>query len=417
MSITKEAILRRDSERLLLESSLWAKKIAGLPWADWGALLIFVTVGAVAVLHHVPGMDEAQGWLIARDLSVPGIVRQMHYAGTPPLWHLLLFLLIRLHLPYTAFGYVSLSIMAAAVYVWLRSSPLPFVVRLLVPFAFFFQYQYAVVARSYSLSTLLAFVAAALWRRAPPRIVPLAIVLALLVQTNLYGFALGAGIALAVAAEYCFSSRWERAGQKPWLLLSAAALVMGSLLMAWYIARPAPDNFDAIRYYAPLHKRLLSMLLSIAPGSLAHWLEPLARSLAVPPGPLSAAVLFLIIWFVAIKRLFCLLPLLCTLATMNLVFWTYWHCGMALVSLLVSLWAAWPEERIAAARWLIPLLIGSLSLVLLFQIPETAGAIRHQLMDPTSPGKQAATFLQPIVGKRPIYGLNYYSGVVLPYFP
>ena len=187
--------------------------------------------------------------------------------------------------------------------------------------------------------------------------------------------------------------------------------------MAWYIARPAPDNFDAIRYYAPLHQRLLSMLLSFAPGSLAHWVEPLAQSLAVPPGPLSAAVLFLIIWFVAIKRFYCLLPLLCTLAAMNLVFWTYWHGGMALVSLLVSLWAAWPEERVAAARWLTPLLIGSLSLVLLFQIPETAGAIRHQLADPDSPGKQAAAFLQPIVGKRPIYGMNYYSGVVLPYFP
>jgi len=417
MPATEETDVRCNSRHSLSESCLWAKQVAGLSWADWGVLLIFAACGLVAVLHHVPGMDEAQGWLIARDLSVPGILRQMHYAGTPPLWHLLLSLLIHLRLPYGVLGFVSLTMMCAAVYVWLRWSPLPLVVRLLVPFAFFFQYQYAVVARSYSLSTLLAFVAAALWRQKPPRVVVLAVVLALLVQTNLYGFAMGAGIALAIAAEYCFPKRWERAEQKPGRLLLAAALVIGSLLASWYIARPAPDNFDAIRYYAPLHKRLLSMLLSIAPGSLAHWLEPLARSLAVPPGPLSAAVLFLIIWFVAIKRLFCLLPLLCTLATMNLVFWTYWHCGMALVSLLVSLWAAWPEERIAAARWLIPLLIGSLSLVLLFQIPETAGAIRHQLMDPTSPGKQAATFLQPIVGKRPIYGLNYYSGVVLPYFP
>ena len=206
MAITKEAIVRRDSKHLRFESRLRTKKIAGLPWADLGALLIFIAVGVVAVLHHVPGMDEAQGWLIARDLSVPGIIRQMHYAGTPPLWHLLVFLLIRLHLPYTAFGYVPLTMMGAAIYVWLRWSPLPFIVRWLVPFAFFFQYQYAVVARSYSLSTLLAFVAAALWRRQPRRIVPLAIVLALLVQTNLYGFAMGAGIALAVAAEYCFQT-------------------------------------------------------------------------------------------------------------------------------------------------------------------------------------------------------------------
>jgi len=37
--------------------------------------------------------------------------------------------------------------------------------------------------------------------------------------------------------------------------------------------------------------------------------------------------------------------------------------------------------------------------------------------DPSSPGKQAAEFLKPMAGKRPIYGANYYSGVVLPYFP
>ena len=417
MSITKEAILRRDSERLLLESSLRVRKIAGLPWADWGALLIFVTVGVVAVLHHVPGMDEAQGWLIARDLSVPGIVRQMHYEGTPPLWHLLIFLLIRLHLPYAAFGYVSLSMMAAAVYVWLRWSPLPFVVRLLVPFVFFFQYQYAVVARSYSLSTLLAFVAAALWRREPQRIIPLAIVLALLVQTNLYGFAMGAGIALAVAAEYCFSSRWERARQKPWLLLSAAALVMGSLLMAWYIARPAPDNFDAIRYYAPLHERLLSMLLSIAPGSLAHWLEPLARSLAVPPGPLSAAVLFLVIWFVAIKRFFCLLPLLYPSRNEPGVLdvLALWHGVGILAGFALGSMAGRTDCSSAmahsAADWV------SVTRVAL---PNTGDGRRDSppTHGSTSPGKQAAAFLQPIVGKRPIYGMNIHQlGRGAPYFP
>ncbi|MGD0976144.1 MAG: hypothetical protein ABR866_18835 [Candidatus Korobacteraceae bacterium] len=417
MSATEKTDVRCYSGHLLSESSFSAAKVTGLSWADLGVLLIFVAGGLIAVLHHVPGMDEAQGWLIARDLSVPGILRQMRYEGTPPLWHLLLSFLIRLHLPYSGLGFVPLTMLGAAVYVWLRWSPLPLVVRLLVPFAFFFQYQYAVVARSYSLSTLLAFVAAALWRRKPLRVIPLAVVLALLVQTNLYGFAMGAGIALAVAAEYCFPKQWERTEQKPGRMLLAAVLVIGSLLAAWYIARPAPDNFDAIRYYAPLHKRLLSMVLYIGPGSLAQWVAPLAQSLAVPAGSLSAAVLFLVIWFIAIKRYFCFLPLLCTLAAMNLVFWTSWHSGMALVALLVSLWAAWPQRPVTEARWLTPLLVGLLSLVLFVQIPATVGAIRHQLVDPSSPGKQAAEFLKPMVGKRPIYGANYYSGVVLPYFP
>ncbi len=417
MPVTKEADVRGCSPRSL-DSRFSSTRIFGLSWADWAVLLIFIAAGLAAVLHHVPGMEEAQGWLIARDLSIPGMVRQMHYAGTPPLWHRLLWLLSRLHFPYGAFGFVPLTVVSAAVYVWLRWSPLPPFLRWLVPFAFFLQYQYAVVARSYSLSTLLAFVAAALWRHKRLPVIPLGIVLALLVQTNLYGFAMGTGIALAVAAEFWFTKRWDRTGQKPGRLLWAAVLVIGSLLLAWYIARPAPDNFDAIRFYAPLHKRLLSMLLYFAPGSLAHWLEPLAQSLDIPSGPLSAAMLFLFIWFIAIKRYFCLLPLLGTLAAMNLVFWTSWHCGMVLVALLVSLWAAWPEQQaVAAARWLTLFVNAALSLVLIAQLPKTAIAIRHQLVDPSSPGKEAAEFLKPIVGTRPMYGANYYSGVVLPYFP
>ena len=90
-------------------------------------------------------------------LASVAILHQMGYEGSPPLWHLLLWGLIRLHLPYAALGAVSLTLVAAGMYIWLRWSPLPAPVRLLVPFAFYYQYQYAVVARSYALSDLARF--------------------------------------------------------------------------------------------------------------------------------------------------------------------------------------------------------------------------------------------------------------------
>ena len=146
-------------------------------------------------MRRKPGSSRAT-------LAFGGILHQMGYEGSPPLWHLLLWALIRLHLPYAALGAVSLTLVAAGMYIWLRWSPLPAPVRLLVPFAFYYQYQYAVVARSYALSTLLAFAAVALWRAKPVRVIPLGLVVALLAQTNMHGFTIAGGIACAFAWEY-----------------------------------------------------------------------------------------------------------------------------------------------------------------------------------------------------------------------
>ena len=176
---------------------------------------MFTAIAAVAVWFHEPWADEAQAWLIARDLGIRGILHQMGYEGSPPLWHLLLWGLIRLHLPYAALGAVSLTLVAAGMYIWLRWSPLPAPVRLLVPFAFYYQYQYAVVARSYALSTFLAFAAVALWRAKPVRVIPFGLVVALLAQTNMHGFTIAGGIACAFAWECIRDFRKQRPSHDP----------------------------------------------------------------------------------------------------------------------------------------------------------------------------------------------------------
>ena len=52
------------------------------------------------ILCHENWRDEAQAWLLARDLSIPELFEQMSYEGHPCLWHLLLMPLVRLGLPY-----------------------------------------------------------------------------------------------------------------------------------------------------------------------------------------------------------------------------------------------------------------------------------------------------------------------------
>ena len=172
-----------------------ARQFWGLAWPEWTALSLYSAIAIITVRFHEPWADEAQAWLIARDLPFVKMLMQVKYEGTPPLWHALLWVLIRLRLPYSQIGMVSATVMIAAVYLWLRHAPVMRFVRWLAPFTFFLQYQHAVVARSYCLSTLLAFSIGALWRNRERHFLAIGALLALLCQTNLFGFVLAGCLA------------------------------------------------------------------------------------------------------------------------------------------------------------------------------------------------------------------------------
>ena len=243
-----------------LSAKLLNRRFVGLSLAECLVLLTFTAIAAVAVWFHEPWADEAQAWLIARDLGIRGILHQMGYEGSPPLWHLLLWILIRLHLPYAALGAVSLTLVAAGMYIWLRWSPLPAPVRLLVPFAFYYQYQYAVVARSYALSTFLAFAAVALWRAKPVRVIPFGLVVALLAQTNMHGFMIAGGISCAFAWECDQGVPQTASFPNPNFETGVAAVfVLASAAIARSLAKPYPD----CSFKAAVQLRKETMLESI----------------------------------------------------------------------------------------------------------------------------------------------------------
>ena len=51
---------------------------------------LFLVRGAVAAAHHELWRDEAQAWLIARDVPLSRLFAELHYEGHPALWFLLL---------------------------------------------------------------------------------------------------------------------------------------------------------------------------------------------------------------------------------------------------------------------------------------------------------------------------------------
>ena len=75
------------------------------------------------VFHHEPWRDEAQAWLIARDLTFIDIFRQMAYEGTPALWHMILAFFAKMGFSYISINLVNLVIICLAVGVFVFKSP------------------------------------------------------------------------------------------------------------------------------------------------------------------------------------------------------------------------------------------------------------------------------------------------------
>ncbi len=179
----------------------FCQKIENIP----GKVPEFVASMFYAVMHifisifHEPWYDEAVAWQIARCVSIKDILFEIpHYEGHPPLWHLILAPFAKLGAPYElSLCIVSLIFAGAACCLIIWKSPFPRIIRLLLPFTYFFFYQYSVISRPYCVM-MLVFVLLAMThhkRNENPRIY--VGLLMLLCLTSAYGLLIAGGITIA----------------------------------------------------------------------------------------------------------------------------------------------------------------------------------------------------------------------------
>ncbi len=219
-------------------------------WPEWLILSIYTLVVACAIPFHEPWADEAQAWQMARALSVHDLFfHALRYEGSPGLWHLLLHGLIRLHVSYTAMHWLVGMVAVCGVGLLIFLAPFPRWVRFTLPFTVFLAFQYALVARSYVLVPLLVFGAAIFWNR---NVVVLAILLGLLANTCLHGFALAAALGVVYIVEM---RRGLHAPAHPHVAL---LIFLGFLGFALFTALPPPSDltFDPEYLYESLGERL-----------------------------------------------------------------------------------------------------------------------------------------------------------------
>ena len=422
-------VLDSDMERVSTRSGIFG---FGASWFNPGLTisgltklalwLVYAVAVGITVAHHEPWADEAQAWLIAKNLPFwKMLLGQVRYEGTPGLWHSSLWVLSHIGLPYGSMLWFSWTAAVCSTWFFLTYSPFPLFLRALIPFTFYLCYQFAVVSRSYVLMPLLVFAAVHLIRIKSTRILLFGLIAGLLANCNVFGLFISFGLALV----YLWQVRHSLRGKALRDLLYKGVLPYG-LLAALAVATAAPPK--DMRFLSstlgemlnkhtgpddPSHPpiRLDGVILK---QHLLDYVAPLSHSFWF-----AMVTLGVVIWQAGTHRFpIALLPAAFLILSLELVYKAPRHMGLFPLMLFAVLWLVWPDRETPVLQYRIADLLCS-GVFVLICIPQIAWSVRAVHFDFTqnySGSRACADFLRKNSAGLTVFGYDYFTVAVTAYF-
>jgi hypothetical protein len=328
----------------------------------------FAAVIAFVAAHHEPWRDEADAWLVVRDIHFSQFFDWTRHAGTPALWYGLLAPLARAGLPYASQKVLHLIVAIAAVSIFVARAPLSRLTKVLTVFSYYFAYEYSVIVRSYALAVLLTFAAAALWRKRAQWPVALGVVLALLCNTNAQGCVIAGAFTIALLAERAL---------KP-----ATIAAIGAVAAWWQVRTPLDPAREGARHV---------FNAAAVPWTLGNAFTP---PLPIVAGCAIAAAVLIAITLAIRQSRTGVIVLWSTVVGLLTLYSFVWlgglrHAGFILVIVLVAIWIADRVDlRFASAAALL------LNGALLLSVCVAAGYWIKDVREPFSGAREMATFIR-----------------------
>lgn len=170
-------------------------------------IIVFSVLSFFLLLNHEPWRDEGRAWLIARDSpNVISLIHLMGYEGTPALWHLILFPMAKLGLPYFSIAVVNFLVILSAVIIFISYAPFSKSQKILFVFGYYIFYEYNIIARSYALSVLFLFLIAFIYKERFQKPTSYSLLILLLANTNVYSL----NFAIVLSGVYIFESNFKK---------------------------------------------------------------------------------------------------------------------------------------------------------------------------------------------------------------
>ncbi len=310
----------------------------------WTLLLLWLAAVAALTARHEPWRDEVRALTLATEPPHAwGLPQALRNEGHPLLWYLLLRIAHDLYPSTVVLKVTSVAVAFLSVGLLFWRAPFPLWWKALFAFSFLPLYEYAVLARNYGLTMLLAFAFAAAYPRRRRHPCLLAGILGLLANSNLHSLPLAAGFLALWLWEEGFSAGWSDSGRRLGRLVLPAAGVALAAAFALWTCRPDPGNAPP-GVSAPSGAALLDALA----GAVLH---PGRAFYVLLPFPGWARDLVVWLWLAGLAGWVPgLLLLLGYDAALQVLFGTVYpgglrHQGLLLVAAVAVYWIAREKER------------------------------------------------------------------------
>lgn len=239
------------------------------------AMLVLWLAGVVfTTLSHEYWRDEVRALSLARAATSPfDLYGLIQYDGHPVLWYLLLFIGTSLADSPLILPIASAAVAMAAVALFVWRSPFELWVKGVFIFGALPFYEYSVVARNYGMSMLLLFLAAVWYRERFTRPVRLAVVLALLANTNVHAGLLAGTVTALWAWEVVRDTRVMTRDRRMLFAGSLFIIILGLALCAAF-TWPREDSAIVSRTFTAQEVAIAMARVAAHPGSAFGALMP-----------------------------------------------------------------------------------------------------------------------------------------------
>src|SRR6202042_344587 len=124
-------------------------------WFLSAVLCLYVIGAGIGMYNHELWGDELQAWNIAKGRSnLLGVLRNTRFEGHPPAWYIVLWVISKFTHSLIFVQAVHLVIAISIVYLILFYSPYPALTKILLPFGYYFLFEYAILSRNYAMGIL-----------------------------------------------------------------------------------------------------------------------------------------------------------------------------------------------------------------------------------------------------------------------
>ncbi|HET6722260.1 MAG TPA: hypothetical protein VFH07_05895, partial [Chitinophagaceae bacterium] len=124
----------------------------------WLIFFLYVIISGFAIANHELWGDEIHSWNIAKASgSISDLIYNSRYEGHPPVWYLFLWSISKFTHNLAYVQITQLIIASSVIFLVLFYSPFPFITRILIPFGYYFLFEYGILSRNYAIGVLPAF--------------------------------------------------------------------------------------------------------------------------------------------------------------------------------------------------------------------------------------------------------------------